>query len=73
MKERLFIQKAKEQVKLREFIKKQFAQAKCGEVEIQYTPVVTRIVLHNYSGSDNRQRRGADKRNDGDTEEGFRH
>ena len=46
MKERLFIQKAKEQVKLQEFIRKQFTQAKCGEVEIQYTPVVTRIILY---------------------------
>ena len=46
MKERLFIQKAKEQVKLQEFIRKQFAQAKCGDVEIQYTPVVTRIILY---------------------------
>src|SRR3989304_2697363 len=46
MKERLFIQKSKEQVKLQEFIKKQFAQARCGEVEIQHTPVVTRIILY---------------------------
>jgi small subunit ribosomal protein S3 len=46
MKERLFIQKAKEHVKLQEFIRKQFAQAKCGTIEVQYTPVVTRIVLY---------------------------
>ena len=46
MKERLFIQKSKEHVKLEEFIRKQFAQAKCGSIEVQYTPVVTRIILH---------------------------
>lgn len=46
MKERLFIQKAKERVKLEEFVRKQFAQAKCGSIEVQYTPVVTRIILH---------------------------
>src|SRR3989338_7030625 len=46
MKERLFIQKSKEHVKLEEFVRKQFAQAKCGSMEVQYTPVVTRIILH---------------------------
>lgn len=46
MKERLFIQKSKEQVRLEEFIRKQFAQAKCGDIEVQHTPLVTRIVLH---------------------------
>ena len=46
MKERLFIQKAKEQVRLEEFVRKQFAQAKCGNIEVQHTPLVTRIVLH---------------------------
>jgi small subunit ribosomal protein S3 len=46
MKERLFIQKSKEHVRLQEFIRKQFAQAKCGSIEIQYTPVVTRIILY---------------------------
>ena len=46
MKERLFIQKSKEHVKLEEFVRKQFAQAKCGSIEVQYTPVVTRIILH---------------------------
>ena len=46
MKERLFIQKSKEHVRLEEFIRKQFGQAKCGNVEVQYTPVVTRIVLY---------------------------
>ncbi len=46
MKERIFIQKAKEHVKLEEFIRRQFADAKCGDVEIQHTPVVTRIIIH---------------------------
>jgi small subunit ribosomal protein S3 len=46
MKERLFIQKSREHVRLREFIRRQFAQAKCGDIEIQYTPVVTRIILY---------------------------
>ena len=46
MKERLFIAKSKEHVKLEEFVRKQFAQAKCGSIEVQYTPVVTRIILH---------------------------
>lgn len=46
MKERLFIQKAKEHVNLEEFIRKQFAQAKCGKIEVQHTPIVTRIVIY---------------------------
>ncbi|HLD38882.1 MAG TPA: 30S ribosomal protein S3 [archaeon] len=46
MKERLFIKKSKEQVRLEEFVRKQFAQAKCGDIEVQHTPLVTRIVLH---------------------------
>ncbi|MBI4170931.1 MAG: 30S ribosomal protein S3 [Candidatus Aenigmarchaeota archaeon] len=46
MKERIFIRKAKEHVQLEEFIRKQFGQAKCGIIEVQYTPVVTRIIIH---------------------------
>ncbi len=46
MKERLFIQKSKEHVKLEEFIRKQFNQAKVGSIDVQYTPVVTRIILY---------------------------
>ena len=46
MKERIFIQKAKEHVNLEEFIRKQFSQAKCGSIEVQHTPVVTRIIVH---------------------------
>ena len=46
MKERIFIQKAKEQISLEGFIRSQFKQAKVGDIEIQHTPVVTRIVLY---------------------------
>ncbi|MFH0949503.1 MAG: 30S ribosomal protein S3 [Candidatus Aenigmatarchaeota archaeon] len=46
MKERMFIQKAKDLVSLEEFIRKQFDGAKCGRIEIQYTPIVTRIIVH---------------------------
>jgi small subunit ribosomal protein S3 len=46
MKERIFIQKAKDNVMLEEFIRKQFTQSKCGLIEVQYTPVVTRIIVH---------------------------
>ncbi len=46
MKERIFVQKAKDNIQLEEFIRKQFAQSKCGLIEVQYTPVVTRIIVH---------------------------
>jgi len=46
MKERIFVQKAKEHVQLEEFIRKQFTQAKCSTIEVQYTPVATRIIIH---------------------------
>jgi small subunit ribosomal protein S3 len=46
MKERLFIQKAKEHTRLEEFIRSQFRDAKCGDIEVQYTPIVTRIIIH---------------------------
>ena len=46
MKERFFVQKAKEYIELRDFIRKQFADAKCGDIEIQHTPVVTRIIIY---------------------------
>src|SRR3989344_366256 len=44
-KERIFINKAKESFALKEFVKKQFVEAKCGNVEIQHTPLVTRIII----------------------------
>lgn len=46
MKERLFIQKAKEHTKLEEFVRRRFSDAKCGDIEVQYTPIVTRIIIH---------------------------
>lgn len=46
MKERIFIQKAKENVSMEEFVRHRFAQAKCGRIEVQHTPIVTRIVIH---------------------------
>ncbi|MBI3190555.1 30S ribosomal protein S3 [archaeon] len=46
MKEKIFIKKAKEHIKLEEFVRKQFADAKCGDIEVQNTPVVTRIIIH---------------------------
>ncbi len=46
MKERIFIQKAKEHVKLEEFIRNQYSNAKCGRIDVQHTPIVTRIIIH---------------------------
>ncbi len=46
MKERLFIKKAKEHVTLIEFLRKQFGQAKFGDIEVQHTPVATRIIIY---------------------------
>lgn len=46
MKERIFIQKAKEHVALVEFLRKQFGQAKFGDIEVQHTPIVTRIIVY---------------------------
>jgi small subunit ribosomal protein S3 len=46
MKERIFILKARDQVALEEFIRSRFDEAKTGMIEIQYTPIVTRIIIH---------------------------
>jgi len=46
MKERIFIQKAKDQIRLEEFLHKAFSDAKCGDIEIQYTPIGTRIIIY---------------------------
>jgi small subunit ribosomal protein S3 len=46
MKERIFIQKAKEHTDMEEFIRKQFAQARCGNIEVQHTPIMTRIIIY---------------------------
>jgi small subunit ribosomal protein S3 len=49
MKERIFIKKAKEQVAMKEFIRNYFANARCGDIEIQYTPLGTRIIIYTIS------------------------
>ena len=46
MKERIFIQKAKELNTLQEFVRSQFRNAKIGKIEVQHTPIMTRIVVH---------------------------
>ncbi|MBI5347437.1 MAG: 30S ribosomal protein S3 [Candidatus Aenigmarchaeota archaeon] len=46
MKERLFIRKAKSQIGLEEFIKSNFQLAKFGDIEVQNTPVGTRIIIY---------------------------
>ncbi|MBI4014522.1 MAG: 30S ribosomal protein S3 [Candidatus Aenigmarchaeota archaeon] len=46
MKERIFITRSKEEVNLEEFVRSYFKAAKCGDIEIQKTPIMTRIVLH---------------------------
>ena len=46
MKERIFIQKAKEHNTLQEFVRSQFRNAKIGKIEVQHTPIMTRIVIH---------------------------
>ena len=49
MKERIFIKRAKEQIKLEEFLRKEFADIKCGLMEIAYTPLGVRIIVHTTS------------------------
>jgi small subunit ribosomal protein S3 len=46
MKERIFIQKAKEHTSLQEFVRSQFRNAKIGKIEVQHTPIMTRIIVH---------------------------
>ncbi len=46
MKERLFVQKTKEHIGLEEYIRKYFKDAKCGHIEVQHTPIVTRIIIY---------------------------
>lgn len=45
MKERIFIQNAREHINLEEFVRKQFSYAKCGNIEVQHTPIMTRIII----------------------------
>lgn len=49
MKERIFIKKAKEQIRLEELLRKEFTDVKCGLIEIAYTPLGVRIVIHTTS------------------------
>jgi small subunit ribosomal protein S3 len=49
MKERIFIKKAKEQIRLEEMLRTEFADVKCGLIEIAYTPLGVRIIIHTTS------------------------
>lgn len=49
MKERIFIKKAKERIQLEEVLKKEFAGIKCGAIEIAYTPLGVRVIVHTTS------------------------
>jgi len=46
MKERIFINHAIQQTELEEYLRIQFALAKHGDIEVQYTPVGIRIIIH---------------------------
>jgi small subunit ribosomal protein S3 len=46
MKERIFVKKMKENVWLEDFIRNEFKHAKCSKIEVQHTPIMTRIVLY---------------------------
>lgn len=46
MKERIFVQKSKERIGIEEFVRKYFTDAKCSRIEVQYTPIVTRIIIY---------------------------
>lgn len=46
MKERIFVKKMKENVRMEDFIRSEFKIAKCGTIEVQRTPIMTRIVIH---------------------------
>lgn len=49
MKERIFIKRAKEQVSLEDYLRKEFKDAKIGDIEIAYTPLGVRIIIHTVS------------------------
>ena len=49
MKERIFIKKMKDRVFMKEFIRQYFSDSKCGDIEIQYTPLGTRIIVYTTS------------------------
>jgi small subunit ribosomal protein S3 len=49
MKEKIFIKRAKEQVRLEEYLRAEFKDAKIGDIEIGYTPLGVRIIIHTVS------------------------
>jgi len=49
MKERLFIEKASEQMQVEEWLLAQFKDAKCGGIDINYSPLGERIVVYTAS------------------------
>jgi len=46
MKERLFVKDSIRRLQVEDFIKNRFADAKCSDIEMQRTPLGTRIVVH---------------------------
>jgi len=46
MKERIFIKHAIQQIELEEYLRNYFALAKHGDIEVQYTPLGVRIIIH---------------------------
>jgi len=46
MKERIFIKHAIQQIELEEYLRSYFALAKHGDIEVQYTPLGVRIIIH---------------------------
>jgi len=49
MKEKLFISDSRRYVQVKEFLKNEFMNTKCGNIEIQETPLGIRIVVHTTS------------------------
>lgn len=49
MKEKIFIKKAKEKQRLEEFLHQKMEISSHGQIEIQYTPVGTKIIIHTIS------------------------
>ncbi len=46
MKERIFIKEAGKYVQIENFIKQRFSDVKCGNIDVQRTPLGTRIIIH---------------------------
>ena len=49
MKERIFIEKASEQLQVEEWLLSQFKDARCGGIDINYSPLGERIVVYTAS------------------------